>query len=135
NQGPTGQARSRAQVVARKAREKQGEVASPSALKDVSWVTPGICANCCSSGAATEDAIPRPTAHSTSQKRPARMRNREQRRRDRDLAAMAAALLAQQGLIDLVAGQREAVRRQAFTPWLNLGATPIHGAPHRACLR
>src|SRR5262249_15543081 len=39
---------------------------------------------------------------------------REQRWRDRDLAAMAAALLAQQRLIDVVAGQRETVRCQAF---------------------
>ena len=54
---------------------------------------------------------------------------REQRRRDGDLAAMAAALLPQQRLIDLVAGQREAVRRQAFAARLNLGTAPIHGAP------
>src|SRR5262249_46072544 len=54
----------------------------------------------------------------------------KQRRRDRDPTAMAAAaLLAQQRLIDLVAGQREAVRRQAFTPRLDLGTAPIHGAP------
>jgi hypothetical protein len=32
-------------------------VVAPSALKDVSWVTPGICANCRSSGAATEEAM------------------------------------------------------------------------------
>jgi len=36
---------------------------------------------------------------------------------------------AQQRLIDLVPSQREAVRRQAFTAWLNLRASPIHGAP------
>ena len=30
---------------------------APSALCDVSWVTPGICANCRSSGAATEEAM------------------------------------------------------------------------------
>src|SRR5262249_31372823 len=32
-------------------------VVAPSALVDVSWVTPGICAGCRSSGAATEEAI------------------------------------------------------------------------------
>jgi hypothetical protein len=32
-------------------------VVAPSALVEVSWVTPGICASCRSSGAATEDAI------------------------------------------------------------------------------
>ena len=32
-------------------------VVAPSALNDVSWVTPGICANCRSSGAATEEAM------------------------------------------------------------------------------
>ena len=29
----------------------------PSTLTEVSWATPGICANCRSSGCATEDAI------------------------------------------------------------------------------
>ena len=29
----------------------------PSALIEVSWVTPGICENCCSSGVATEEAM------------------------------------------------------------------------------
>src|SRR5262249_28259389 len=53
----------------------------------------------------------------------------EQRRRDYDLAAMAAALLAQQRLIDLVAGQREAVRRQAYAPCSNWRTSPIHAAP------
>jgi hypothetical protein len=32
-------------------------VVAPSALKEVSWLTPGICANCRSSGAATEEAM------------------------------------------------------------------------------
>src|SRR5712664_4627119 len=31
--------------------------ATPSALEEVSWVTPGIWLNCCSSGVATEDAM------------------------------------------------------------------------------
>jgi hypothetical protein len=42
---------------------------------------------------------------------------------------MAAALLPQQRLIDLVASQRQAMRRQAFAAWLDLGTAPIHGAP------
>ena len=29
----------------------------PSALAEVSWVTPAICENCCSNGVATEDAM------------------------------------------------------------------------------
>jgi hypothetical protein len=32
-------------------------VVAPSALVEVSWVTPGICANCRSSGAATDVAM------------------------------------------------------------------------------
>ena len=32
-------------------------VVAPSALNEVSWVTPGICANCRSSGAATDEAM------------------------------------------------------------------------------
>ena len=32
-------------------------VVAPSALSEVIWVTPGICPNCRSSGAATEDAM------------------------------------------------------------------------------
>ena len=32
-------------------------VVAPSALNEVSWLTPGICANCRSSGAATDEAM------------------------------------------------------------------------------
>ena len=32
-------------------------VVAPSALNDVNWLTPGICANCRSSGAATDVAM------------------------------------------------------------------------------
>ena len=32
-------------------------VMAPSALSDVNWLTPGICANCRSSGAATDVAM------------------------------------------------------------------------------
>jgi hypothetical protein len=46
----------------------------------------------------------------------------------------AAALLAQQRLIDFIPGQRERVRRQTFTPGLNLSAAPVHGAPSSRAL-
>jgi hypothetical protein len=40
-----------------------------------------------------------------------------------------ATLLAQQWLVDLIASRAEAMPRQAVVTLLNLGATPIHGAP------
>jgi len=53
---------------------------------------------------------------------------REQRRRGNDLAAVTTTLLAQQRLIDLVPGQREAMPRQTIMTLLDLGAAPIHSA-------
>ena len=58
-------------------------------------MTPGICANCRSSGAATEDAIPRgPTRIPPAGNYPHKQIARKQRRRDYDFAAVTAALLA-----------------------------------------